>query len=60
MDAPGIRLRESPRIEISGKARLQLGSAAASIDAALLDLSATGMGLATGVAVSKPVPGGGS
>jgi hypothetical protein len=57
MDTVGIRLRESPRIEISGKARLQIGSTPALIDAALLDLSATGMGLATAVAVPKPAAG---
>jgi hypothetical protein len=57
MDAPEIRLRESPRIEVTGRVRLQLASSALLIDAAMLDLSATGMGLATSVATPKPAAG---
>jgi hypothetical protein len=57
MDAVGIRLRESPRIEVAGRARLRVGSVPALMEAALLDLSATGMGLATAVATPRPVPG---
>lgn len=47
MDAPEIRLRESPRVAVEARARLFLG-AAPEVEARLLDLSATGMGLATG------------
>ena len=57
MEAPEIRLRESPRIEVAGKVRLQLASSTSLIDATVLDLSATGMGLATAVATPKPPAG---
>jgi hypothetical protein len=57
MDTPEIRLRESPRIDVTARVRLQLASSAQPIDAAVLDLSATGMGLATAVAAPKPAAG---
>jgi hypothetical protein len=47
MDAPEIRLRESPRFELKGRARLHLVAGGPAVDAHLLDLSTTGMGLAS-------------
>ena len=57
MDAPGLRLRESFRVAVTGRARLLVGAASATIDATVLDLSTTGMGLATAVATPKPPVG---
>src|SRR5512134_3562017 len=54
MDAPEIRLRESPRVEVEGRARLFLGAADSGVEARLLDLSTSGMGLAS---TAAPTPG---
>ena len=39
MDAPQLRLRESPRIAVEARARLRFAGAGAPLDAAALDLS---------------------
>ena len=57
MSAPGLRLRESPRVAVAGRARLFLGAGGMTVDATVLDLSTTGMGLATAVAAPKPSVG---
>src|SRR5262245_27624329 len=61
MDGPQLRLRESPRVAVEGTARLELraagGSASGMVDARVLDLSITGVGLATQPALPKPAAG---
>ena len=57
MEAPGLRLRESFRVAVTGRARLLVGTASTPFDATVLDLSTTGMGLATAVAAPKVTAG---